>query len=244
MKATGGGEGEVPRVCSDCGKPLAPWQHDGCCAEKPPSTPSAERLKQASVAVGHGCQCACPACVRVALALEEAVREGNDVIRDLRQKLAIAGVEGSPPPFEATIPRLIREKRELTERLRAVESALAAERESNAIACRQLAAAESALVAAGDVADGLSAEIESMTKERDEARGHAANHHLEACETCIANESETISVRQEREKLAEALEEVVTMRYAEAADYRDVARRALAALRLSPGAPPSEEPKS
>lgn len=35
--------------------------------------------------------------------------EALDVIRELRQKLALAGVEGSPPPFETTIGRLERE---------------------------------------------------------------------------------------------------------------------------------------
>ncbi len=39
----------------------------------------------------------------------------KNVIRDLRQKLALAGVEGSPPPWETTIGRLRTENQRLHE---------------------------------------------------------------------------------------------------------------------------------
>lgn len=44
----------------------------------------------------------------------------------MRRKLAIAGVEGSPPPGneEATIPRLLRERRTAQERVKRLEEAL------------------------------------------------------------------------------------------------------------------------
>ena len=34
-----------------------------------------------------------------------------------------------------------------------------------------------------------------IEQQRDEAQAHVRNHHLEACETCAANESEVISLR-------------------------------------------------
>ena len=40
--------------------------------------------------------------------LKAEYAEAVDIIRDLRRKLACAGVEGSPPPWEADIPRLQR----------------------------------------------------------------------------------------------------------------------------------------
>ena len=45
-----------------------------------------------------------------------------NVIRELRQKLAIAGVEGSPPPFETTIGGLRRERNDALARVKDLES--------------------------------------------------------------------------------------------------------------------------
>jgi hypothetical protein len=220
-------EGEVPRVCSDCGKPLAPWQHDGCCAEKPPSAPSAERLKQAakycSERISRGWKM-------------QAITEDDqeDFIFDALEK--------------------------------------------------ELRAAESALAAAGDVANRLSAEVESMTKERDQANARISELEEQLREANIpvrhfrsggvtyavygtsslvyvkVLKEQVDAARQEREKLADVVRALgghsswdgpgwtlhVPKRYAEAlfdAAYghdSETLREVLAALRLSPGAPPAE----
>lgn len=47
--------------------------------------------------------------LRVSQRSKQENDEALDVIRELRQKLALAGVEGSSPPFETTIGRLERE---------------------------------------------------------------------------------------------------------------------------------------
>lgn len=48
----------------------------------------------------------------------ESLAAAEEIITDLRRKLAIAGVEGSPPPGGGTIPNLVARVRELEEAVR------------------------------------------------------------------------------------------------------------------------------
>ena len=50
----------------------------------------------------------------------------------------------------------------------------------------------------------LNGHFERLVRERDEARGHARDHHLEPCMSCMATESETLMWKARAEK-AEAL---------------------------------------
>ena len=51
----------------------------------------------------------------------------------------------------------------------------------------------------------LSGEVARLTRERDEARAVARDHHLHGCESCMATESDLIAERTDAARLREAL---------------------------------------
>jgi len=83
--------------------------------------------------------------------------------------------------------------------------------------CDFIAAARTALpLALADLA-ALEQQLAAVTRERDEARAHARNHHAEGCLTCMAMESE----RDDLQRRMDAAETRVGKSSASSKDFRN-----------------------
>ena len=155
------------------------------------------------------------------------------VIRELRQKLAIAGVEGSPPAGETTIGALYKRAHAAEELVRSLQDELHAATRQLADNNTQLNAGHARVTELEEEANRLDAECNVWKAERDAALANYAKVDSDRAKVIEANaklHAESDAAHSKLKAVLDAVQELAKRHPYSAPDLDDVFRSAFAYL--------------